>query len=351
MAKLIQLTEDTKDVIADILRSRFQSGHISFLIGSGASLPAILVAGDVEAEAQALFEEGKEQEAEKKLAGLLNSVNGPTNGLINSVPNPDAVTTLENYKKFEGLIEQILLERKTNILAKQATIFTTNYDLFVEAAAENFPGLILNDGFDRKPRLSNKAYYSPRRFFDTVKHRGPLYNYETEIPSINLIKLHGSLSWKKDDEQITYAIEAKSLLTDKELGVVSDVTSYLDDHDLILPHKGKFHETLMSRTYYDLLRIYSNELDKENSLLIVFGFSFVDEHIYDLTQRVLKNPSLIIVIFAFSEDAKDGYVEKFAGFSNVTIIWPSEGSSIDFAHFNEILTSSIPKRQDITNGG
>ena len=242
-----------------------------------------------------------------------------------------------------------MLERKTNILEKQVTIFTTNYDLFVEAAAESFPSLILNDGFDRKPNLLDRAVYSTRKFFDTVYHRGPLYNYVTEIPSVNLIKLHGSLSWSKDGDELTYAIKETELLTDEELNNEEEVSSYLNGHDLILPHKGKFHETLMGRTYYDLLRIYSNELDKENSLLIAFGFSFLDEHIYDLTQRVLKNPSLILVIFAFNGEAKNGYEEKFAGFSNVTIIWAPE-DCIDFARFNHILNSSIPKRQDNKNG-
>ncbi|MDQ6983274.1 MAG: SIR2 family protein [Ghiorsea sp.] len=350
MAKIVKFSGDINGEVADFLTSRFQSGHINFLIGSGASLPAISVAGNVEAEAHALFETGQEQDGEKKLAELLNSVNGPTNDLIQSNANQDVTDTLTNYKKFIEFIEQILLERKTNILAKQVTIFTTNYDLFIEAAAENFPSLILNDGFDRKPNLSGKAVYSTRKFFDTVYHRGPLYNYVTEIPSINLIKLHGSLSWSKDTDDLTYAIKETELLTDEELNDAENVSSYLNKHDLILPHKGKFHETLMGRTYYDLLRIYSNELDKENSLLIAFGFSFVDEHIYDLTQRVLKNPSLILVIFAFNEEAKNGYAEKFARFSNVTII-AAQDEVIDFSRFNQILTSSIPKRQDIKNGG
>ncbi|WP_228715105.1 hypothetical protein [Klebsiella pneumoniae] len=44
-------------------------------------------------------------------------------------------------------------------------------------------------------------------------------------------------------------------------------------HQLVLPRKDKFRETLLENVYYDLLRTYSNELDKEGSLLIVFGFS------------------------------------------------------------------------------
>lgn len=197
MAKVLKFTEHTKDEIASLLTSRFQSGHINFLIGSGASYPAISLTGNVETDVQDLFKKKKTQEARKKLAEFLNSVNEPNNDLIQANANQTVNDTLTNYKKFIELIEQILLKRKTNILAKQVSIFTTNYDLFIEAAAESFPNLILNDGFDRKPNLADKAVYSTRKFFDTVYHRGPLYNYITEIPSINLIKLHGSLSWSK----------------------------------------------------------------------------------------------------------------------------------------------------------
>ena len=37
----------------------------------------------------------------------------------------------------------------------------------------------------------------------------------------------------------------------------------------------KFGETVLERYYYDLLRIYANELDRNNALLLVFGFSLV----------------------------------------------------------------------------
>ena len=57
---------------------------------------------------------------------------------------------------------------------------------------------------------------------------------------------------------------------------------------MILPKKDKFKETLLNRVYYDMLRIYANELDKENTLLITNGFSFDDEHILDITKRALK---------------------------------------------------------------
>ena len=58
-------------------------------------------------------------------------------------------------------------------------------------------------------------------------------------------------------------------------------------------------------TYYELLRMFSNNIDKENAVLFVFGFSFADEHIREIVNRAVKsNPTLLVVIFAFNEEAE-----------------------------------------------
>jgi hypothetical protein len=55
---------------------------------------------------------------------------------------------------------------------------------------------------------------------------------------------------------------------------------------IVNPSKKKFEDTVLNETHYDLLRIYNNELEKENGVLFVMGFSFADEHIRELTLRV-----------------------------------------------------------------
>jgi hypothetical protein len=78
---------------------------------------------------------------------------------------------------------------------------------------------------------------------------------------------------------------------------------------IVNPSKKKFKDTVLNETHYDLLRIYSNELEKENSVLFVMGFSFADEHIRELTLRVANtNPTSIIYIFVHGE-ASDIYRE------------------------------------------
>jgi hypothetical protein len=85
----------------------------------------------------------------------------------------------------------------------------------------------------------------------------------------------------------------------------------------------------------------SNELDKENTLLIVIGFSFADEHILKITKRALKNPTLRVIIFCYKKEEKDAYTEKFCSFNNVCIIY-SETDKIDFSQLNSIIKEVLP---------
>ena len=94
------------------------------------------------------------------------------------------------------------------------------------------------------------------------------------------------------------------------------------------PTKDKFKSTLLNQTYYELLRIYSNELERENTVLFVLGFSFADEHIRELTLRVANsNPTLAIYVFAHSSKGKAEIVERFGDRvtnRNIEVIGPSQ---------------------------
>ena len=63
--------------------------------------------------------------------------------------------------------------------------------------------------------------------------------------------------------------------------------------------KNKFKNTLYQEFYYQNLRQLSYELEKQNSILIVFGFSFADEHIAEIIKRACNNPTLNIYIFCW----------------------------------------------------
>lgn len=55
-----------------------------------------------------------------------------------------------------------------------------------------------------------------------------------------------------------------------------------------------------------MLRFFTNELDKEQSVLLVIGFSFQDEHIARMVKRAIANPELMVICFCFTKkDVKD----------------------------------------------
>jgi hypothetical protein len=239
-----------------------------------------------------------------------------------------------------GALENILSERRTSLLPKQATIFTTNYDLFIEKAAVQRAALRLNDGFSRIPSLENRMAFSSRNFFNATYNTGNLYFYKVEIPGINLIKLHGSLSWRRAKDEIIYSAASRD--PPPVSASVPVIQEYLDGYAVVLPQSGKFRATMMERNYYELLRIFANELDRENSLLLAFGFSFGDEHIRDIVKRALQNPTLRLVTFAHDAVAREFLVDLFSPFNNVEVISRKPGELLGFSGFNGLLSGASP---------
>lgn len=341
MARILEVASFDEALRKRLTRS-FQSGNITFLLGSGASFPAIPVAGDIEAEIAKLLTDKQDDDAYSKMYEFLLTIQSPTNKLIEGTADTALDQTIGNYEEFLRVIEEILTSRRTTLLPRQVTIFSTNYDLFVERASTACPTALLNDGFGRTPGLGVGMEYSSRNFFRTTYNTGNLYEYKVEIPSINLIKLHGSLSWAKAVHGITLVSGAAPVPGDPTL---AEKRSFVDKLAVVLPQASKFRETLMDRTYYDLLRIYANALDRENTLLVTFGFSFGDEHIRDITIRALKNPTLRLMIFAFNGTARDRFSDLFAQYSNVEIISATEGD-ITFDRFNASLKNVLHAPQD-----
>ena len=88
--------------------------------------------------------------------------------------------------------------------------------------------------------------------------------------------------------------------------------------------------------YYQNLRQLSYELEKQNSILIVFGFSFADEHIAEIVKRACNNPTLNIYIFCYSLNTENEILnnlklEEFP--NNIKTILPEDNGKIDFNIF------------------
>ena len=268
MARLLNVREKREDVVG-MLRRAVQSSHLNWIIGSGCSSPAIDPLGNIEGVVAQLRAAGKVDDAQRKLFGFTKPFLDATLGMTG---NPSGATrkTLDAYKSFLSILTDILFERKSGILEKQATIFTTNYDLFIEKAFEEISTVArLNDGFIRIPKLSGRFAFSPSEFFNAVENSGNIYNYVVRIPSINLVKLHGSLSWQEAQGKILFNTDDHaSLLKEWSVinarGDVKEMTRYCEKLPIVLPEAAKFEQTVLHQTYYELFRIFANQLDKED---------------------------------------------------------------------------------------
>ncbi|HDM8434754.1 TPA: SIR2 family protein, partial [Yersinia enterocolitica] len=223
--------------------------------------------------------------------------------------------TLIDYMRFIKLLSELIKNKSANQI-RRANIFTTNYDLFMERAADNLSNnssFIFNDG----ARGLNVRHLSISNFHTSTWHQGTNDLYKFEIPTINLIKMHGSVSWNKvgdDAIRIIYPSKYPNLLNVKLENRDSLLTSIdiieeqniIDDSDVALslcendknslkqfrieydklaivnPTKLKFEETVLQQHYYQSLRLLSYELEKPQTVLICFGFSFKDEHIREI---------------------------------------------------------------------
>ncbi|WP_157016656.1 SIR2 family protein [Mesorhizobium xinjiangense] len=335
---------DDHESASEFLLPYIQSGNINFLLGSGASFPAMPTAGNIEKEIDAFLTKKEEISANAKCVEFIENINAVHASIGKAGVPADVSKTLEGYTEFVRTLDRLLFSRKNLLLPRQANIFTTNYDMFVECAASLSPSVILNDGFDRTTGLTNRFPFTPERYFDRTYRSGGVYEHEIEIPTINLIKLHGSLSWRSDNSEVVFEASGIPALSKAAKADAGEVTKYLERHFLILPNMRKFHTTLMDRVYYDLLRLYANALDRGNAILFCFGFSFADEHIFDITRRALRNPTAQLIIFAFDQAAATDYQGKFAKQRNAVVIAPPAGKVIDFALLNKLLASVLPER-------
>lgn len=346
----------------DILKNTIQSCNINFLIGSGLSRDYLITLGNIEG----LLEELESDECEEPIKNIIRAslfkkyfeevmIKNVDTYEKDEQEETDFDITLNNYKDFLKWLNTILLYRYMPIHSKQVNLFTTNIDLFFERAFEE-TNVESNDGF--KGRI--KPVFNLSNFQKSYKKTSLHYKNTSEIPVFNLLKLHGSVNWKKEAENIILSDfseieELKKSLEDlgglitvdedstvptliesaKKMENTIDlthVTSFIKKYSkiqVVNPTKEKFKTTLLNTYYYELLRLFANEMEKENSLLLAMGFSFADEHIREITIRALNsNPTAQLFVLAFDKKAKSD-IEKNLQFEknrflngNIKIIEP-----------------------------
>lgn len=327
----------------ETLKYYLQSANINILYGSGLSRPFLSVLGNIEKWLTELNEkryaEGDKVEFAIVEASILKqyfeSVMYP-----NVAPAGDNYNaTLDEYRKFLLTWNGLINKRSNRLVGKQVNMFTTNVDVMMERAALGF-GVELNDGFHG----SIEQVYDAGSFQKTVSKTSLHFQNVSDIPVFNLIKIHGSINWKNESDVIKNDIglptvqavkDALNRINDdnfitttktepitgntidktlaemiteagaKGLANADVFNSFFEQYRklvMINPTKRKFKESVIDHHFYELMRQYSNNLEKENTLLLVSGFSFADEHIADITRRAANtNPTLHVVVFGYND--------------------------------------------------
>lgn len=289
----------------------------------------------------------------------------------------DKRAVIDNYRKFMKLNLEIL--RRKRGFDRKINFFTTNYDSCLAYVAdelyeEKSVRFNINDG----SRGFHKKIVEARNF-DCMTTESGIFDKNNEVQrQINLIHLHGSAFWRKHKDTIIvdyssadqvvsdtsidgmYYGDFKKMLesgchTVKQLCSIEIAGSqkvefernqeeFLKKYNklpIVNPTKWKFHETVFEEHYYQMLRQLNYELEKPNSVLIAFGFSFADEHIRNLIKRSLTNPTLLVYICCYSETMIPELQTYFSDFNNIKFVVHKEGNPLDFTYFNShVLTLS-----------
>lgn len=204
------------------------------------------------------------------------------------------------------------------VSAPRVKIFTLNYDTLFEQAA-NRGGYTVIDGF---------SYVQPRKFSGRYFDIDFVNRYQTRInkeesfePKVfHLYKLHGSLTWERNGNDIS-------------------MKSNPADPLIIYPADEKY-ESSYEQPYFEMMSRFQQSLRKEDTILFVIGFGFMDKHIQNvIIEAVEQNPSFHLVIIQYNKtgqidpsaigsylkpdgNAKDNVTVIFDTFSDFTARYP-----------------------------
>ena len=344
----------------DKLKTFIQSSNINFLFGSGLSSPYLKTLGNVEKWLTDLNNIDNIDVSIKTIVEAsiyktyFEQVIYPNSKTINAI---NYNNVLENYKTFLTTWNDIVNKRANKLLCKQLNIYTTNIDTFVEKAAADTL-IEFNDGFKGSINQKFNEGNFQKSFSKTSLH----YQNTFELPVFNLLKMHGSINWQEKDGIIYNDVGLKQIeniqeklqriddeyfvrIDEEQIDEEQIIKNFIKDAQkinstvkfneiyneflveyrkliIVNPTKRKFSETVMDIHFYELMRMFSNSLEKESSVLFVMGFSFADEHIREITLRAANtNPTLEIIIFSHGEQYEHKEMSLNAINSNIFIVY------------------------------
>ncbi|EIN6342824.1 SIR2 family protein [Vibrio parahaemolyticus] len=286
--------------------------------------------------------------------------------ILDLADDVEKLKVIENYKTLLNTLRVIASKNKSQL---KSNIFTTNYDSCFASAYEEL--LLEHSNLEFNLNDGTKGFrrkFLEVRNFDTYEVKSSIFGKNNSVtPQVNLVHLHGSAYWSLNNQRIAVDYQNKKAKFDNKFfnGVQTELNAIkailnnekstrvdfdtikfnakFDDVEkkfwkiynklpIVNPTKWKFHETVFDEHYYQMLRLMSYELEKQDSTLVVFGFSFADEHIANLVKRSLGNKSLTMYICCFDASTVQAMEELFEDFNNVKIV--TQPQLLNFDLFN-----------------
>ena len=196
--------------------------------------------------------------------------------------------TINTYNKFY----QSVFKYRTE-LSNKINIVTTNYDLFNEYSLES-NRIVYSTGFENNLyRNFNVNSFKQRVVDDTNRYKDV---WQPTSKEANLLKIHGSINWTSD--------ESGQLIQ-------KDLFKQSDEEIIIYPTMLKHRQTAQA-PYSELFREFANVLQVPNTVLIVMGYGFPDEHINNIITQNLKHQDFTLIVFGDkSEDNMKKFFDEF----------------------------------------
>ena len=241
-----------------------------------------------------MFLELHEGETSDDLSAVNLFVEVAQNTILDRADFIDAHSDLSPHKQ----LLRRLARRATR--KPRARIFTTNYDLCFEEAAQQL-GLTQIDGFSHSlPQRYDRSHFQN----DLVRREQGKEVAEYVEGVFHLYKIHGSIDWRR---------RGSVVFRDRANGTPV----------LIYPRNSKYQESFET-PYLDMMSAFQASLQEPDTTLVVTGFGFNDNHIgqpilsaleTNMTLKlVLASPSLAdksddhIVNHSASKNAKNGFI-------------------------------------------
>ena len=201
------------------------------------------------------------------------------------------------------------------------SIVTTNYDTVLEEAAA-YGNYTVFDGFT----FGDNPTFDAKMFdWNLVKDVPNLETKELiyDRHVINLLKIHGSLTWNKEKNG---GIRKVSKKTNK---------SPL----LIFPSTNKYEQSYRA-PYSDLFYKFRELLNRPRTLLVTVGFSFGDTHIFEMVNDAIRHNDGLSMLFT-------DYSINWSNSQNLAALKKRSEEGYRIAFLRATLNDDLPKYLEV----